>query len=639
MLKLIHRNKNSIGYIFLFIAFCFAISGIGLDVLHNYQAQNYAVKVGDREFSTAELLRAERRIEAQYQRMFGDNYEKLAGMLNLNIAQQALDSIIDGTLLEDLALKFGFSSGKEEVRSYIREKIFNQGEGYKPELYRAFLQNSGMSAANFESEIKASLLRAHIADTLGDVADSSRKEVLAELKRTESTRKVVFAVVDAAALKKDIKAPDTQTLQKYFESRATDFELPARVNFEFAVCDPKSFQAVVPVQQEDLEMYYTENRAKFQTPEEARVRTIKLLYPVEKNPEKMAEVKEKAKKVQEEALTGAVFETLVAKYSDDIPSKATGGSLGWISKGKVAPELEKAIFAEKTARILEPVEVGYGYEIVKVEEFKAAAEKPLEEVKDQISEEIKKAEAPAFAAAKAKEIAEQALKENASLTELESTKGLVSGSSQKLVTENDAVLGAPAGLVAKILTLPESDKAGVQTIDFGDSTVVVKFIEYKTPALPDFTEVEEKVREKWLTEEADKVAREKASALLKAVESGKDIHNSAKEFQASVEGPIEISNGKPFPSQYSNQQLQEKVLRTTKAGAMIPEYYLVGKTLVIAQVTDVIAPDQKQLEEKLDSSVEQASEKSLTILRESLMAHLKKEAEIDYDPSIVRTNG
>ena len=48
MIRLIHKYNRSIAIVFLFIAFCFAMSGVGIDVLHDgSRAQRPAIIVND----------------------------------------------------------------------------------------------------------------------------------------------------------------------------------------------------------------------------------------------------------------------------------------------------------------------------------------------------------------------------------------------------------------------------------------------------------------------------------------------------------------------------------------------------------------------------------------------------------------
>jgi len=56
--------------------------------------------------------------------MFGDKYEEFRQVFGLNIAQQAVEQMIDTSLISEEAARYGFAGDDETVRRYILEKVF-----------------------------------------------------------------------------------------------------------------------------------------------------------------------------------------------------------------------------------------------------------------------------------------------------------------------------------------------------------------------------------------------------------------------------------------------------------------------------------------------------------------------------------
>lgn len=67
---------------------------------------------------------------------------------------------------------------------------------------------------------------------------------------------------------------------------------------------------------------------------------------------------------------GIDFEFLAKKYSEDKQSSRRGGSLGWISKGRLPAKLEEVIFSMNPGEISEPIETDLGIHIVKLMSFR-----------------------------------------------------------------------------------------------------------------------------------------------------------------------------------------------------------------------------------------------------------------------------
>ncbi|OGR42162.1 MAG: hypothetical protein A2X35_06780 [Elusimicrobia bacterium GWA2_61_42] len=81
---------------------------------------------------------------------------------------------------------------------------------------------------------------------------------------------------------------------------------------------------------------------------------------------------------------GADFAKLSGLKSADANLRKNGGSLGYISKGMLLPEMEKEIFALKPGQYTKPLATGNGYSIFKAEERKPGQEAAFEPLKEEI---------------------------------------------------------------------------------------------------------------------------------------------------------------------------------------------------------------------------------------------------------------
>lgn len=126
------------------------------------------------------------------------------------------------------------------------------------------------------------------------------------------------------------------------------------------------------VTDEEVEAYYQENKEKFLVGERVRVRHILVKTLLEAN-----EIKKRLNQ-------GEDFIALAKRYSIS-PSRKRGGDLGYIERGKVGPEFEKAAFALKEPGELSGiVKTSFGHHIIRLEDRKEPYQRTLPQAKEEI---------------------------------------------------------------------------------------------------------------------------------------------------------------------------------------------------------------------------------------------------------------
>lgn len=77
-------------------------------------------------------------------------------------------------------------------------------------------------------------------------------------------------------------------------------------------------------------------------------------------------VLEQVRRIRDSLLRGADFAEFARRYSEDRASAATGGDIGWVSRGKLLPEYERAAFSLRIGEISEPIETPMGIYLLQV---------------------------------------------------------------------------------------------------------------------------------------------------------------------------------------------------------------------------------------------------------------------------------
>jgi len=127
--------------------------------------------------------------------------------------------------------------------------------------------------------------------------------------------------------------------------------------------------------EEEMKKYYSEHKDQFILSEGVFIQHI------------LVKKEEDAKAVLAKLKQGATFEEMVKRKSI-ARSWKNEGRLGWLYKGKMDPELEKAAFSLEKGKLSDVIKTGEGYEIIKVLEKSDKRDITFEEAKKNIRYEF-----------------------------------------------------------------------------------------------------------------------------------------------------------------------------------------------------------------------------------------------------------
>jgi peptidyl-prolyl cis-trans isomerase SurA len=138
-------------------------------------------------------------------------------------------------------------------------------------------------------------------------------------------------------------------------------QITASIAWQKTVQDEYGERVNVTPEQVDAEMArYAEGANK------PHFRVMEIFVPVE-NPEQDGKVKKDMADIEAQLHQGAPF-PMVARQFSQHPTAATGGDIGWIHEGQLAPELNEALSQMQTGGISSPIRSTGGYYILAVRE-------------------------------------------------------------------------------------------------------------------------------------------------------------------------------------------------------------------------------------------------------------------------------
>jgi parvulin-like peptidyl-prolyl isomerase len=614
MLQLIHNFKKTfMALVFLFLAgVSLATMGIGTSHLGDGPVDSQSAATVDGEgISYAELTRAR-------------NDGRIP-------SQQALDNLVDRTVVRRFADRAGLAAGEGAIRQTLQDLAPG---GMTPEGLSEMLRSLRMSPLELEKEIQKESVSRQLYSAISAAVQPSEAEITEGLKNLESIRTISLAQLSAESLLPKAAVPSDEAIQRYYAEQTSDFEVPPAISYDYVVFTPERYQDSVIVTDEDVELYYADNEKEFTVPGSVEAKHIRLLYPKDSKPEALVAVKEKAQRAYSRAKAGESFDALVLEFSDDIATKLMAGNLGEVKRGSMGPEFDSAVFKLKTPGLAELIEADYGFQIVQVTAVQPERVKPLDAVKDQIRAKLQKVEAPAYASARAGELFAEWRKVGGTLKEFATGRGLPIASSAALLTAGEdpaaSLKGLTRGIISEGGLQPEDAK---HQVELTNESVLAEVTGRREATVAELQTVREQIVKILQMREVGNTAREKADALAKADVA--EFDKSAKGAGFTVQAGLVIkSQDRNLPAPLAGKpELIAKIGRLSATG-VTPAVCVTG-VCYVAAVTKVepdksVTPEQRNMNKRI--MAQQIQYELGGLVEKALLASEKRVAKIEIQP-------
>ena len=148
------------------------------------------------------------------------------------------------------------------------------------------------------------------------------------------------------------------------------------------------------ITEEEARQYYLAHQQEFNEPATVTLREILIEVPTATQQGQKAvnvaeddEAAKKAEAIRARVAGGEDFAKVAAEVSA-AASKANGGLIGPIVVSELSPSVQKLLETMKPGDVTEPLRGARGYQILKLETFKAAAVQPFDSVRDLVAERV-----------------------------------------------------------------------------------------------------------------------------------------------------------------------------------------------------------------------------------------------------------
>jgi peptidyl-prolyl cis-trans isomerase D len=536
------------------------------------------------------------------------------------------------------AQRLGIRVTPEEQRDRIKQILPTAfaGDSWLKDRYATEVQTrAGMSVEDFETFLRNEMLLEKFHQLVTDGISVTPEEIQQDFRRRNEKVRIEYALVKPAELASEI-LPSEADLSVYFTKNAAKFQVPEKRSTRYALLSIDKLRERIVIPDDALRAYYNAHIDQFKVENRAHVEHI-LFKTIGKTDAEIAEIRQKADDVLKKAKSGANFEDLAKKYSEDDGTKVKGGDLGWIVEGQTVPEFQKVAFSEPKGTISDLVKTQYGFHIIKVLDRENAHTKTLEEVRNDITPILLDEKLNAQANDISNQMAAAVRQSNhQSLDELAKKFNLELGQTPP-ASANAPVgaLGSSQDLHQVVFQLRLGELSA--PIQLPQGFVIIALQDVLPAHQGTLTEVHDKVLADYQQDKSLELARAKADDFAKRVQSGEDFDKAAKALDLAVKTPEPFSRTGTVPDLGTAQQLSAAF--TMPVGQLSAPTQVAGNWLIYkvvgheAVIPEDLAKQSDQIRQELLAGKQQAAFEAFRIALED---RLKAEGKLAINPEAMK---
>lgn len=537
MFDIVRDNKRIAQAILAVITLPFAFWGVE-SYIKNVGSGPDPAKVAGTSITMQEFQEALREQQERMRPSLGGRDPSLLDTPEIRSA--VLDSLVQRRLLQTYAAKNKLTVSNEQLVNYIASVPSLQENGvFSPQRYEALIAAQNMSKQMFEYKVRQDLTVQQAVFGIGNAsisgAASADRWLLDQLEEREFSDQVLRPEAYLAQAK---VAPEE--VKAYYEANLAKFNKPEQVRIEYLVLSRDELAAQVSVSAEDIKSWYDAHPDRYKQAEERRASHILLALNDKSTPEQVKAAEAKAAEVLAQLKKApADFARLAKEYSQDPGSAAKGGDLEWFARGAMVKPFEEAVFSLKEGQLSDVVRSDFGLHIIKVTGIRAERVRPLDDVRGEITAELK-------AQAASRKYVEQA--EGFSNTVYEQSDSLAPAAEKyKLTLRTSDWLtkgGAVAGVLgnAKLQTAVFSsdalkEKRNTEAVEVAPNVLVsARVVEYKPAAVQPLEAVSADINKRLMHDQAVKLAVADGEQKLARLQKGEKVDFSWGKPKTVVKG-------------------------------------------------------------------------------------------------------
>lgn len=482
-------------------------------------------KVGGQPLSQQEFDNALRNALDNYRQRMGEQFDQK--MFDTpEFKQNILDQLIAERAIGVETTRANLTISEAQLQRAIMD-LFGGPANFDRERYVAILAQQGITGPQNDARMRRDMVLQQLGGAVQGTGFAPRTVATALSNIGAQEREVQELLLPIADFVPQVKVTDAM-VKAFYDKNSKFFEIPEQAKIEYVVLNNEAVLSQVKVTDADVAKYYEANQAAFTTPESRRAAHILVALKKGANAADTAAAKAKADAIAAEVRKTPGDFAKIAKAKSEDPTAEQGGDLDFVTKGSLPAPLEAAVMKLKQGEISDPVQSEYGFHVLTVTALTPAVVKPLDAVKTEVADALKKSQASKKYSEMAEAFTNTVYEQSDSLKPVADKLGLKIETASNVSRTPSPVAGAAPYNNAKFLTAVFSNdaignKRNTEAVETAPSTLVAgRIVEFKPASKRPLAEVDAAIRQRVTMEEAAKLAAKAGAEKLAAAQKTGD---------------------------------------------------------------------------------------------------------------------
>lgn len=577
-----------------------------------------AARIDGEPITNMEVAREEQRLYDMYKQRLGDQLTEDI-VKQLNIRFQAMNRLVNRVVLQKEAERLGFVVSNDELREHIGaiEAFHGAGGAFDPEQYEYVLsqQRPRLTPKAFEQQQREALLIAKLERFVRDLVHVTDDEILGAWLLDHITVDLDVLRFDPAKFESQVRLTEAEIEAYYGENKAA-YQAPKKAQLRTVRFPITRWAPAIKIADADLRAAYDADTARFKLEEQATARHLLIKIPFDAPDSEQADVRTRLEKIKAEVGNDVGKFAEAARRHGQDGTAPKGGELGTFGRGRMVKEFEEAVFGGPIGETIGPVRTAFGYHLIHVEKRSDAGTRAFEAVADELRKELQEKQALATARSEAERI-------RAALADGRDFKVAVQGLDLDFETSwveqgsPAAQLKYPPEVLREVFADDAEFPRGGRVVEFSGRPFLVEVLDRQGATPRPIADVRDEIRNKLRTDRATTLAAEKALAALEDLQAGQTVAQVTKRYgvAAAATGPFDART-EELPLLGKQAEIKAAAFRLTDENRLPPSTFRIEGSYVVLHLRNRVEPEPAEF------AAEKAELRAATLQRKSDAAWL-----------------